>query len=144
MKLHTNTSRGLARWLWPWLAYLTCWLSKKKITESGSVIRRKEKHGRQNDSFPCVCAPPFMFTLILCNVYSIYFDDKRLKFMLLQNEICLKKSSRLFFLWTTNEDSYLTKHKTSRTFVFTDIQTCACCWIGSLIESTLTAARPQS
>ena len=55
---------------------------KKKITGGGSVIRRKEKHDRPNDSFPCVCAPPSMFTLILCKIYSIYFDDKRLKFII--------------------------------------------------------------
>lgn len=143
MKLHTNTGHTWSRTLTLTLTRVFDMLAspKKRITKSGSVIRRKEKHGRQNDSFPCVCAPPFMFTLIICKIYSIYFDDKRLKFMLMQNEICLKKSCRLLFLVN---NSYLTKHKTSQTFVFTDIQMCACCWIGGLIESTLTAARPQS
>lgn len=71
---------------------------KKKLPKVDRSVRRKEKHGRRNDSFPCVCTPPFMFTVISCKIYSIYFDYKRLKFMLLRNEICKKKSSRLIFL----------------------------------------------
>ena len=109
VKLHTTTSRGLARWHRSWLAYFTCWLPPKKLLKVDRSVRRKEKHGRRNDSFPCVCTPPFMFTVISCKIYSIYFDYKRLKFMLLRNEICKKKSSRLIFLWITNGDSYLKK-----------------------------------
>ena len=54
--------------------------------------------------------PPFLLPVILSKVRSPYFHDKRLKFMLLKNEICKKKSFRIIFL-TTNGDSYLTKHK---------------------------------
>ena len=89
---------------------------KKKLLKVDRSVRRKEKHGGRNDSFPCVCTPPFMFTVISCKIYSIYFDYKRLKFMLLRNEICKKKSSRLIFLWITNGDSYLKKHQTSQTW----------------------------
>ena len=89
---------------------------KKKLPKVDRSVRRKEKHGRRNDSFPCVCTPPFMFTVISCKIYSIYFDEKRLKFMLLRNEICKKKSSRLIFLRITNGDSYLKKHQTSQTW----------------------------
>ena len=86
----------------------------KKLLKMDRSVRRKEKHGCRNDSFPCVCTPPFMFTVISCKIYSIYFDYKRLKFMLLRNEICKKESSLLIFLWITNGDSYLKKHQTSQ------------------------------
>ena len=84
---------------------------KKKLPKVDRSVRRKEKHGRRNDSFPCVCTPPFMFTVISCKIYSIYFDYKRLKLMLFRNEICKKKivSSNFF---VNNEWGFLPK-KTS-------------------------------
>ena len=84
---------------------------KKKLLKVDQSVRRKEKHGRRNDSFPCVCTPPFMFTVISCKIYSIYFDYKRLKFMLLRNEIC-KKKILSFNFFVNNEWGFLPK-KTS-------------------------------
>ena len=49
--------------------------SQKKSPKVDRSFRRKEKHGRRNDSFFCVCTPPFMLTGILYKIYSIYFDD---------------------------------------------------------------------
>ena len=63
-------------------------LNSKKKYRKWSFRRRKEKHGCLNVSFPCVCAPPFVLTVILSKARSIYFNDKRLKLMLLQNKIC--------------------------------------------------------
>ena len=64
------------------------WHAASQKKKRRSFRRQKEKHGRLNVSFPCVCALPFVLTVILSKAHSIYFNDKRLKLMLLQNKIC--------------------------------------------------------
>lgn len=74
--------------LTPTLTRVFDMLPPKKKYRKWSFRRWKEKHGCLNVSFPCVCAPPFVLTVILSKARSIYFNDKRLKLMLLQNKIC--------------------------------------------------------
>ena len=73
------------------------WHAASQKKKRRSFRRQKEKHGRLNVSFPCVCALPFVLTVILSKAHSIYFNDKRLKLMLLQNKICENNPHVWFF-----------------------------------------------
>lgn len=99
--MHTNTSRGLARWLWRWISYLKCWLPLKLL----EVDRSKGWMRNLAHYFPWICAPPFAFLLsvILSKVHCVYFHDKGITPSPLQIEKSLKKNDNFFLSFVNNE-----------------------------------------